>query len=82
MEDDLYFFENLRRPQFLTLEDELNFLKMEDDLNFFENGRRPKRKIKIKNVILTNSTTLHRQTDQHKISTSADGGPRFWVCAR
>ena len=41
MEDDLFFFQNGRRPNFSKVEDDLNFFKMEDDLNFFQNGRGP-----------------------------------------
>jgi hypothetical protein len=32
MEDDLYIFENGRRPHIFLQEDNLNFLKMEDNL--------------------------------------------------
>ena len=41
MEDDLNVFENGRRPQFLKMENDLNFFKNEDDLTIFKNGRRP-----------------------------------------
>jgi hypothetical protein len=51
--EDLNFFENGRRPQFLKMEDYLKkiengrrpqFSEREDDLNIFENGRKKRKK--------------------------------------
>jgi hypothetical protein len=64
MEDDLNF------AKFLTMEDDLHFLKMEDDLIFFFkwettswHGREPQQKKYFKNAILP--TAQHGQPDQH-----------------